>query len=119
MTDPVKPKLCPRRFGPNFHFPGPDTWGPGDDCSYCGSIDPDTFMARLEAGDIELGPTDKSAKVYVHNRGGTRIGTKFYWAHLSLPQKIRFIELLNGKMIHIGDPGYFYVRPFFIAPPGP
>lgn len=39
-------------------------------CDYCGSIFGDAFMARLEAGDVTLDPTDKSYKVYVHNDGG-------------------------------------------------
>jgi hypothetical protein len=39
-------------------------------CDYCGSLFGDEFMKRLEAGDVELGPTDKSYKVYVHNIGG-------------------------------------------------
>lgn len=39
-------------------------------CDYCGSLDPDVLMAGLEAGTVELGPTDKNYKVYVKNVGG-------------------------------------------------
>jgi hypothetical protein len=39
-------------------------------CDYCGSLDQDTFMARVEAGDVILCPTDKNYKVYVRNKGG-------------------------------------------------
>lgn len=39
-------------------------------CSYCGSLHQDVFMSRLRRGDVELTPTDKSYKVYVHNAGG-------------------------------------------------
>lgn len=39
-------------------------------CDYCGSLMPDAFMERLEAGTIKLGPTDKNYKVYVDNVGG-------------------------------------------------
>ena len=60
---------CQRRdemFGSGDRFPGPDTWRDDDTCSYCGSLNPDVFMAHLEAGDIEVGTTDKNYKVYVH-----------------------------------------------------
>ena len=95
-------------------------------------------MARVEAGDVELVPTDKNYKVYVHNKGGEKFKfshsgrmddlagkwsctteerneTKFYFQHLSEPQMKRFVELLNEKKLNIGEPGYFYRRPFFIA----
>lgn len=67
--------LCPRRsessFGASPMFARDNDWDPSDDtCRYCGSLAPDTFMARCEAGDIELGATDKSYKVYVRNVGG-------------------------------------------------
>lgn len=67
--------LCPRRdeshFGSNPRFARDDDYDPTDDsCHYCGSLAPDTFMSRCEAGDIELGPTDKGYKVYVENKGG-------------------------------------------------
>lgn len=136
---------CPRR-AENFVLPGDKTsedYFDGDDsCSYCGSLNPDILMTRLESGDVELGPTDKSYKVYVKNLGGEKFKmwhsrkcpdvmtcdrrtcqhwtkderdqTKFYFQHLSQEQKIRFIELLNDKKLKIGEPGHFYSRPFFI-----
>ena len=121
-----------------------DTYRDDNTCSYCGSFNPETFMQRLEAGDIELGPTDKSYKVYVRNVDGEmfkqsyrdcgdaeckgpdeckhwttreRNETKFYFQHLSTDQKKRFIELLNEKKIKIGVPHHFYVTPFFIKKP--
>lgn len=39
-------------------------WRPDGTCSYCGSISPDMLFAAIEAG-AQLGPTDKSYKVYV------------------------------------------------------
>lgn len=62
---------CPRRVESPIAdrtFKGPDRWERRDGvrrCSYCGSMHPeDLFMA---IGDrVELGPTDKSYKVYVH-----------------------------------------------------
>lgn len=102
-------------------------------------------MARLEAGDVELGPTDKSYKVYVRNKGGANFKqtsrncpkdatctgpadcthwttremdqTKFYFQHLSSDQCRRFVELLNVLKLKFGYPGHFYVTPFFISYP--
>lgn len=118
-----------------------DDWREDDTCSYCGSLNPEVLMARLEAGDVELGPTDKSYKVYVRNDGGStfkqtfrdcprdaicsgpqdcthwvtrdRDETKFYFYHLSPEQQARFIELYNEHKIKLGIPGHFYVLPFF------
>jgi len=139
----MEPKriLCPRRGGPGFILPDEDAIDPRDcTCTYCGSLDPDVLMARLEVGDVELIPTDKSYKAYARNRGGQpflqtyRIDsrpyqghfsaehdwvtretsqTKFYFQHLSAEQRRRFIELHNGGKLHLGAPGRFYVVPFF------
>ncbi len=107
---------CPRRIElGSVAIPGPDTWDEGTgNCSFCGSMNPDTFMARLEAGDIELGPTDKDYKVYVRNLGGAPLQTvKFYFQHLSVEQRKRFVELLNAKALKFDPSGRFYVLPFF------
>lgn len=125
-------------------------------CSYCGSMHPDELFAAIEAG-CELGPTDKSYKVYVDlpnpevgqtvemgsssgppsafpdatsaeieagrvrgpimGTAGPHIHAKFYFQHLDEAAQQRFIDLLNAMKIKIGEPGYFYSRPFFIAPP--
>ena len=68
MTD----HQCPRRAENPGHqsLSDHDTWREDNTCSYCGSLNPDVFMARLEAGDVELIPTDKNYKVYVYNDGG-------------------------------------------------
>lgn len=65
---------CGRRgdaFAAGAGVQGQDTWRDRRDsyhmsptCSYCGSISPDAFFAAIEAGG-EIGPTDKSYKVYV------------------------------------------------------
>jgi len=77
---------CPRRIEQGRHYEdspfrgsgsGLDRWREDGTCSYCGSLDPDILMARLEAGDVELGPTDKSYKVYVDNRGGPMFKTQY------------------------------------------
>lgn len=108
---------CPRRdelgaANTVFKLPESDTWSSDGACSYCGSMNPDTFMQHLEDEDIELGPTDKSYKVYVEGAGKN---SKFYFQHLSKPQKLRFVELLNEKKLKIGYPGHFYVNPFFMT----
>lgn len=51
---------------------------------------------------------------YVYlGRDSTR-HAKFYFQHLDEAQMQRFIDMLNGKKLNIGMPGYFYTRPFFI-----
>lgn len=63
--------ICPRRSESAFdRREGADRWRNDDTCSWCGSLNPDILMARLEAADIEIGPTDKSYKIYVRNVGG-------------------------------------------------
>ena len=113
--------LCPRRseIGGGAEvfklMEGDDTWR-GDEgsrtCSWCGSLHPDDFMAKSAAG-IELGPTDKAYKVYVGDGG------KFYFQHLSSEQRSAFVDLLNGKRLKLGYPGYFYRLPFFVGPVKP
>lgn len=134
---------CPRRMeNPSGVFKfleGDDTWRPNDTCSYCGSLNPDMVMERLEAGDVEIIPTDKSYKAYIRNAGGRPFTQrwrtddkpwtgdesqhvwetretqemKFYFQHFSEEQQRRFIELHNAGRLKIGMPGYFYVVPFF------
>lgn len=135
---------CPRRaenpMSANM-FPGPDVIREDGTCSYCGSLDANIFMTRLEARDIEIGPTDKSYKAYLRNRGGAPLlqtyracppdsgctgpkacthwttresdQGKLYFQHLSEDQQRRFIELYNERHLHIGQPGHFYTTPFF------
>lgn len=78
-------------------------------CSYCGSLRPEDFMSRVEAGEA-LCPTDKNYKAYIEPNDD-----KFYYQHLSDDQKKRLIELANAKKIKFSAPGYWYVRPFFVA----
>jgi hypothetical protein len=112
MTDTF---TCGRRYNIEHDT---DSWRPDNTCSYCGSLSPEVFMARLDAGDVELGPTDKNYKVYVANAAGAEFGhfAKFYFQHLSEAQQIRFVELLNAKRLKFGMPGHFYRLPYFITP---
>lgn len=59
---------CPRKVLFAYRNHKEDDWRDDDTCSYCGSLNPETLMARLEKGDIEMGPTDKSYKAYIHNK---------------------------------------------------
>lgn len=60
--------ICPRSGGERrFEFLNRPEDGT---CDWCGSLDGDTFMARLVAGDVILTPTDKNYKAYVKNDGG-------------------------------------------------
>ena len=82
-------------------------------CGYCGSMNPDEFMARLEAGTIRVTGTDKNYKLYVENLGGEPLeAIKFYFQHLSIEQQDRFIQLHNEKKINYDSFG-LYVTPFF------
>ena len=122
---------CPRRLS---HFDHDvDVWvAASNACGYCGSLHPDVFMQRLEAQDVELGPTDKHDKVYVTNTTGAMFKEQhktgnghwvtrsvdqvaFRFQHLSIPQRQRFIELLNAGQLRFGYPGHFYTRPFLIT----
>lgn len=131
---------CPR--GAESGREGNAVWSDDETCTYCGSLHPDLFMERLEAGNVILGPTDKNYKVYVKPKDDalkfqqsfrdenspkgddptkwvwtTRESdhAKFYFQHLSEQQKQRFVELLNEKKLNIDYPGHFYRRPFFIT----
>jgi hypothetical protein len=65
---------CPRRmqeWGPWERTEGIDRYGPDhgvtgqpSGCTFCGSMPPDEFMTAVKAG-AEVGPTDKSYKLYV------------------------------------------------------
>lgn len=113
-TAPPRPEgwmLCPRRVEGPFLQPEFDVWRPDGTCSWCGSLSPDALFTAIEAGE-ELGPTDKSYKVYV---GHVR---KFYFPHLSKEEQDRFIDLYNARKIRLGYPGHFYVLPFFAVRAG-
>lgn len=85
-------------------------------CTYCGSVSQEAFLAFVEAGG-EVGPTDKSYKVYLHSTDEAAApGIKFYFQHLDEAGCDKFIELYNAKRMRIGYPGHFYVRPYFCVP---
>ena len=69
---------------------------------------PQEFFDNVQAG-VEIVPTDKSYKAYVGAHDG-----KFYFQHLSVDERKKFIELYNAKTMRMGYPGQFYVLPFFV-----
>lgn len=86
-------------------------------CNYCGSLHPDNFMEMVEKGYV-IGPTDKNYKVYVDKMVDERLCRvgKFYFQHLSMPQRQKFVELYNDSKIVFDSPGYLYVPPYFTKP---
>jgi hypothetical protein len=112
---------CPRRDEIGQRPDGEDVWRDNQTCSYCGSLNPDLLMAHLETGDIRLGATDKSYKVYVHGLPD-RDFAKLYFQHFDAGHRARFIVLMQGvdargirtpPLQFEGDCG-FYVLPFFV-----
>lgn len=65
---------------------------------------------RLVAEGVEIGPTDKDYKAYLQIDDFA----KFYFQHLSIEQRLNFIEMANAGRLNIGQPGHFYVTPFFM-----
>lgn len=104
--------LCPRRgelpgtFKFNDHD---DEWRSDGTCSFCGSLNPENVLASIKAG-VAVIPTDKSYKMYLDGY------KKAYFQHFSKEQQIEFIGLYNAKTMKLGEPGYFYQRPYFMAP---
>lgn len=52
--------------------------------------------------------------VSISKRGPIR-ESKFYFEHLSVEQRKRFVEMLNDGRLTLSMPGRFYVLPFFIS----
>lgn len=91
--------LCPRRdeVPSHLHWTKDDQWETrkGKDveqCSFCGSLHPDEFMALVIANE-PLGCTTKNYKAYIRDH------EKFYYQHLSIEQKKMIVELYNAKKI--------------------
>jgi hypothetical protein len=100
----------------------PDRWRRDGCCPYCGSMNPETFMAYVRAGGV-VGPSDKSYKAYLDDADtlttsnrGVRCEQmaggqgKFYFQHLAYPSPLRaeFYDLYTAGKINIGYPGQFY-----------
>lgn len=121
------PQRCPRRDemfqqgGPPDETPDHWAYGhglvTGDDediltCSYCGSAHPDFFAKRVAEGWLWHG-TDKSYKAYLAKPTGEQVA-KFYYQHLSEPQRRALVHLVNAGGVQFGDSG-LYVLPFFMT----
>lgn len=136
----LKTITCGRRaetFSAAMNVKGDDQIRADGTCSYCGSLDGDVLMERIEAGTIILEGSDKNYKAYLEVPDGTellkqsyridddRTGDrskwvyetrelnhgKFYFQHLTEAQKIRFVELWNEKRIR----HTLYVLPYFMV----
>lgn len=127
-TDMTTKMTCPRRDeGPGYDVQGEDQFQMRTGmsgaprlmlCSYCGSLEPGTFLEGLKIGKYECGPTDKSYKIYVHDtarfegdiEGFKQYGTiaKFYTRHFSEEQAWQWHLLRESGKMKVGYPGYFY-----------
>lgn len=108
----METQTCPRRMdeiGPWEHKEGLDTWREDGTCSFCGSLNPNIVLQRIEQG-VAVVPTDKNYKGYLGHSGHE----KFYFQHFNPEQQDRFIELYNSRQMKLEVPGYFYVAPFFM-----
>lgn len=133
-----EPFICPR--GCETPLRGEAIWGADECCSFCGSLNPNVFMERIENGTLLLEPTNKNYKVYIspHKdsiplKQSVREGFqgenpsewnwtlkdvdygKFYFQHLSDEQMKKFVELLNRKEVKFNLVRGFTVLPFFIS----
>lgn len=131
---------CPRRAetGLIYGDPNEDHFSSSDDtCSYCGSLNPDVLMSKIESKEVEIDPTDKEYKIYVRGEGLTQsyrdcpvnsvckdpkecshwvtrphTMKKFYFQHFSIEQRKKFVEMMKTNSIKMSHP--FYVLPFFV-----
>lgn len=95
--------VCPRQGESGMRGnDGPQAWWrDGDECSYCGSLKPETFFAHVEAG-CEVGPTDKSYKAYIdipNPKAGERVrigSTSGPWPSPYAPDDITEAEKARG-----------------------
>jgi hypothetical protein len=79
--------------------------------------------AEMEAAAQDRGETPEQhrealATVYdsqIAPAEGGSIETKFYFQHLSEPQRHEFIQLYNDQTMRVGYPGHFYRLPLFIT----
>jgi hypothetical protein len=109
---------CPRRmkeFGSWEKIEGLDSWRTDKTCSFCGSLDPTVLLELMKTGNVKLGPTDKSYKVYAFNDDMGQ--KKVYFQHFSEQQARTFVDLYNLKPrpFVMEYPGYFYQYPYFMG----
>lgn len=106
-------------FGPWLRREGLDRFnsahGPAGEifnCSFCGSLDPETLLTWMANGG-RITPTDKPNKLYISMN--TYREQKFYFQHLNQEQRTQFIAMYNmrDRPFKMQYPGYFYVLPYF------
>lgn len=100
-----------------------DTWGDDGTCSFCGSLKPEVVLNHIDAGDVEIGATDKNYKIYV---GGAGLSGKFYFHHfynyndgkpgqLIIEFANRFMKAWKEKRLKFQGGYEFYVKPMFLT----
>jgi len=117
---------CPRRVE-NDNLPGSPFWTARNDkpqdtfeggrgligqsrgCSYCGSLPGDDFMELVRAGAL-LSSTYKDYKVYVD----APVSAKFYFQHLTIEQRVEFVDLYRTRKVAFSPHDGFQVLPFFM-----
>lgn len=115
---------CPRRMGEfgawkraeglDRFIPAHGSPGPPFNCSFCGSLDPETLLDWMANGGT-ITPTDKTYKLYASFDGQRE--QKFYFHHLDQAQRTQFIAMYNlrDRPFRMGYPGFFYVLPYFVG----
>lgn len=116
---------CPRRreMGALVHsgYPDTDRWVEEADgnyrtCSWCGSMHPAELVNAIKA-NVEIGPTDKSYKLYVAYPSADRT-LKFYTQHFEgTAYGDEFYDLWSAKQINWGYPGHPYVMLYVPSAP--
>lgn len=106
--------VCPREEeGGRLDLERETAWRDDKTCNFCGSLDPEEFFRRVEAGHTVI-PTDKNYKAYVRESNDGQ-QSKVYFQHFDSLQQAKFVDLFNAKKITIGYPHHFYVLPFFMV----
>ncbi len=90
---------CPRRDEIGQRPDGEDAWREDDTCSYCGSLNPALFMAKAEAREITLGPTDKTYKVYVESLPNPHAGQRTVGSSRWGGKRGEPIDLADGEIL--------------------
>ena len=106
---------CPRMaevgHGPGspFKLPTESEWRKDNTCSWCGGLNPDEALSRIEDGE-RISVTDKNYKIYMSENH-----QKVYFQHFTEDHMKKFIELMNsGRVRYMADIGFGRNLPYFI-----
>lgn len=90
-----------------------DKYRDDNTCSYCGSLNPELFIALLWQDNVTIGTTDKNYKIYLKSPELKMSCPKFYFQHFTKEQIDSFIDLMNTNRLKFESDIGFYVLPFF------